>query len=259
MTIKDTFKVLWKELLTLNRLAAVSVVCNSLDAGFFLVDIIMLGHAGRGHLSAAVVALAFYNVAWFFVEGVLTAQDTLLARSSAVSDAATARYWTYIALLVVLVLSCTSTVFFAFAPLLMFRAFSIRYNTVLKACEFLFLLLPAYWLHGVYRVVQKYLISQRMDLFASASAAIGIAVNIVGNFNAQHQFTFVVTHFVLLLIVMDNGTDDDGGAGAGTGNVIFMFLFGWKFSGCAFATIVARAVMLAAALAAVHQQCGLFM
>lgn len=149
------------ELAGINRLAVYSVIINAVDASFSIMTIVLLGHLGKGHLSAGVIALAFYNISWFFIEGMLTAQDSLVARSFALNDREGARYWSYVSFGVAVLICVPTTVLFIFAAVIIQFAFLIRPHTAIKAAEFLIFLLPGLWCHAFYRVFQKYLQCQR--------------------------------------------------------------------------------------------------
>ena len=140
----------------------------------------MLGHLGKGHLSAGVIALAFYNISWYFLEGLLTAQDSLVARSFALNDRESARYWSYISFAVALLLCVPATILFIFAAIIIQYAFQIRSHTAVKAAEFLILLLPGLWAHSLYRVAQKYLQCQQKMKAPIICGIIGIGTNLLG-------------------------------------------------------------------------------
>ena len=149
---------LWSGFLSLNRLAFCAVVTNATDASFNITNLIVLGHLGKGHLASGVIALAFYNIAWYFIEGVLTAQDNLVARSFALNDEAAARYWSLISFAVAMLLCIPGTVLFIFSAIIVQSAFMIGQHTAGKAARFILLLIPALWCHATYRVLQKYLL-----------------------------------------------------------------------------------------------------
>jgi len=168
------------EFANLNHLAVYSVVTNAIDASFGISTLIMLGHLGKGHLSAGVIALAFYNISWYFLEGLLTAQDSLVARSFALNDRESARYWSYISFAVALLLCVPATILFIFAAIIIQYAFQIRSHTAVKAAEFLILLLPGLWAHSLYRVAQKYLQCQQKMKAPIICGIIGIGTNLLG-------------------------------------------------------------------------------
>jgi Na+-driven multidrug efflux pump len=174
-----------------------SVISNAVDASFGISTIIILGHLGKGHLSAGVIALAFYNISWYFLEGMLTAQDNLVARAFALKDRKAARYWSYISFGVTVLICIPTTVLFIFAAIVIQYAFLIRPHTAAKAAEFLILLLPAFWFHAVYRVFQKYLQCQKQMRPPLVCGIIGITFNIGGKtvppYDHVHSLPCLVT------------------------------------------------------------------
>lgn len=178
------------ELAGINRLAIFSVIINAVDASFSIMTIVLLGHLGKGHLSAGVIALAFYNISWYFIEGLLTAQDSLVARSFALNDREGARYWSYISFGVAVLICVPTTALFVFAAIIMQFAFQIRPHTAVKAAEFLILLLPGLWCHAFYRVFQKYLQCQRKMTTPIICGAAGI----VANFVCKSLYFTIITH-----------------------------------------------------------------
>jgi hypothetical protein len=166
------------EFVSLNRLAAPAVFANAVDASFNVTTIIILGQLGKGHLAAGVIALAVYNICWYFVEGLLTAQDNLVARAFANKDKKLARYWSYIAAAVTVLVLVPTTALFVFGAVVVRYAFSIRPHTAAKAAWFLLLLLPGIWCHAFYRVAQKYFLCQKLMKMPIFCGLIGIAMNI---------------------------------------------------------------------------------
>ena len=78
---------LWKEEFSiLLSLSIPAIFGNSLEVSFWLVDAIMLGHYGVETLAVAVVGNTVYSIIWSFLEGMLTAQDTLVAYSYGKKD-----------------------------------------------------------------------------------------------------------------------------------------------------------------------------
>ena len=71
------FNQRYKELLTLLRLSTYAVTINILEVSIVVSSLIFLGHKGKGDFSGAVCGYVLYNLVWYFIEGVLSAQDTL--------------------------------------------------------------------------------------------------------------------------------------------------------------------------------------
>jgi MATE family multidrug resistance protein len=198
-----------KELRALNRLTGYAVVTNSIDAGFGVVTLIMLGHLGKGDLSAGIIALAIYNIAWFFIEGVLTAQDSFVSRAFAAADASTARYWSWVSLVVALLLCIPATFLFISAAVVVQSAFQISAHRAAKTGAFLLLLLPALWAQAAYRVAQKYLQAQNFLRVPLICGTFGILFNLLMCY-------------------------------------LLMFSWGWGFTGAALANSLGRMSMLGA-------------
>ena len=92
----------------------------------------MLGHLGKGDLAGACVASAYFNLIWYFIEGVLTAQDTLCAAAFGMRDYETLRYWTFVSFFIVIFLCSAGTVGLVFSPLVIPRVFGVNVRTAIK-------------------------------------------------------------------------------------------------------------------------------
>ena len=77
MIICICFNERYKELLTLLRLSIFAIIINALEVSIIASDLIFLGHKGKGDFAGAVCGYVLYNLVWYFIEGVLSAQDTL--------------------------------------------------------------------------------------------------------------------------------------------------------------------------------------
>lgn len=178
-------KKCWRELRQLNRSALFSVATNILESSFDLVNISMLGHLGKGNLAAGAIAMILYKIVWVFVEGSLSAQDTLVSKAAALHDSVSIRYWSYVSLLFTLSLCGLSSIVFLFSPLIIPYGFLVSGHLTDKAIAHVFLLLPAFWCHGLFRVAQKYLQSQLIIFPALACTVFGICINVLGTAAAQ--------------------------------------------------------------------------
>lgn len=217
----SSFKVWKKEFFQLTRLAVFSILTNGFEYGFIIVDMIMLGHLGKGNLAAGAIGMLIYNIAWYFIEGFLTAQDTLVARGVVVRDIAAARYWSYVSLLSTASLAVFFSSVFAFSPLLIPYGFYVNDHVASKAIAHALLLLPAFWCQMVFRVFQKYQQSQKIMLPSLVCSLIGLMSNILGEFALSVLFSLICA-----------------------GNYLFMFAFGIGFWGCGIATSLSRFLML---------------
>ena len=77
MIICVCFNQRYKELLNLLRLCTHSVAINTLEVSIIVSDLIFLGHKGKGDFAGAVCGYILYHLVWYFIEGILSAQDTL--------------------------------------------------------------------------------------------------------------------------------------------------------------------------------------
>jgi len=102
---------------------------------------------------------AYYNIPWAVMEGALYAQDIFLARHSLVfNDRKSSRYWTCIALLSTIFLSLLASIIFALSPLIVpYFLSNVKITVITKAVQHIFLLLPAFWFHSIFRVFQKHI------------------------------------------------------------------------------------------------------
>jgi Na+-driven multidrug efflux pump len=200
----------WKEFEALVRLSIPSIVINSLEMGITLTDLIMLGHLGKGDLAGACVAFAYFNMIWYLIEGVLTAQDTLCAAAFGKRDYEALRYWTFVSFFIVIFLCTAGTVGLLFSPLVIPCVFGVNLRTSIKvgnltisslhyyitiyisaayksnrnnelqAIEQLMISIHNLWVMGLFRVLQKYLQSQNVMQPSVSASVIGVVVNLVG-------------------------------------------------------------------------------
>ena len=191
-----------KEVSTLYGIMLYSILVNFSDASFLLVDVIMLGHLGKGHLSAAFLSFAFYNICWYLLEGMLTAEDNLLSRAFHLHDMVSVRYWTYISFIVVIILCLVTSILFIFSAIIIQFMFNIPQHIALKSAEFLFLLLPGFFFHALYRVVQKYLHSQQDTRIPLICGGIGVVSNIIGAILDDYHYIGICTHVIVVIIAI---------------------------------------------------------
>ena len=147
----------WYEGRELLELALPAVSSNFLESSMIIVDVIMLGHLGRGHIGAYAIGSGYFNILWYIIEGFLTAQDTLSSNAYGKGDLNAVRYWAYVSLIVGIFLSIATRVVILFSQLIMTRAFFLTPHVRNKAVVHVFILLPAVWFMVFYRVLQKYL------------------------------------------------------------------------------------------------------
>lgn len=182
------------------------VINNSLEVTFLLVDMIMLGHLGRGHLASAAISTALFNIVWSFIEGVLTAQDTFCCIAVGNNDYKSLQYWSIVSLFNVALLSTIGTVLFCFSSVFSHHLFFLSDHVVYKSSLYLLILIPSLWSMSIFRVIQKYLQAQNI-------MNPSILVLVIGN----------IINFVL--------------------NYIFMYATDIGFKGCAISTSITRSMM----------------
>lgn len=168
------------EFLKICKLAVPSIVVNALEILMFITDNIFLGQHGRGNLAVLSIGTSYFNIIWLFIEGVLTAQDTLSSQAYGMNDAKHLRQWLYAATAVSIVLCLLGTIVMFFSYVVFLDGFLAATHIAFKAMIHVFLLIPSLWFTVGFRVLQKYLLAQQ--ILAPVVFWIGIAcgVNALG-------------------------------------------------------------------------------
>jgi len=172
----------------------------------WLVDVAFLASLGRGHLASAALGTSIYLMVWSFLEGILTAQDTLSTHSYGMGDIKQVRYWLYISIIVSLIYCIIATIIFIFARIITITLLFVNYHIASKAALHIIILIPSFWFLTLYRIEQKFLQSQNIMIPV-------IYCNIIGN---------------IINILL---------------NYLLMFPFGIGFIGCAISTSLTRFIM----------------
>ena len=201
------FNLVVDECMVLLQLAVPAVISNFLEGSMVMVDIMMLGRLGKGQVAALSIGNAFFNISWYFLEGFLTAQDTLASSAHGLGDPASVRQWSYLALAWVLLLCAGTSVACILAEPILGELFMLPYHLKTKAAVHVYLLLPGLWFLAASRVLQKYLQAQQVMSPGIVASLVGNGVNILGNY-------------------------------------VFIYVFGFGFAGCGLATTVARLASL---------------
>jgi Na+-driven multidrug efflux pump len=128
-----------------------------------------------------------YNSSWHFVEGCLSAQDTLVSRAAVSRDFKLMRHWSIMSLIVTSGLCLIFSLTFVFSPFIIRYVFLTKPHIADKAIAHIFLLLPAFWFHAFYRVVQKYLQSQLLMIPTLLCTVLGVVCNIIANYVLMYQ------------------------------------------------------------------------
>ena len=210
----------WYEARELTALAAPTTISTLLETSMVVEDVIMLGHLGKGHVAALAIGNAFFNIMWYFMEGFLTAQDTLCSNAYGQGDPKALRYWCYVSMFSTFFICAAATVVFFFSELILGSAFFIHFHLKTKACVHIYIMTPAFWFMALYRIAQKYLQARGIMSPSVRASLIGNGLNIGLNY-------------------------------------LFIFLFGFGFAGCAAATTCTRRRLSAGRGRDQSQRCGI--
>mmetsp|Transcript_26714 Transcript_26714/g.25577 ORF Transcript_26714/g.25577 Transcript_26714/m.25577 type:complete len:416 (-) Transcript_26714:154-1401(-) len=182
MAITKWLKKIFQETVEINKLAMPSITINVLEASMILTDVIISGYLGKGNLAAVSIGTSYFNISWFFIEGVLTAQDTLSAQAFGMNDSFDLRCWLYVSILVTIFLCSISTVFLAFGYLVILHVFQVNQHVGSKAALHVLLLIPNLWFLSGFRVLQKYLLAQKILKPSVYCSLLGIAMKLLLNY-----------------------------------------------------------------------------
>lgn len=141
-----------------------------------LVDIVMLGRTNYESLAVAALGGTVFNMLWYFIEGFLTAQDTLSSQLSGEM-----RHWMYVSISITLVLCFFGTVVLALTPVITTYIFMTDSDISMKVSSYVAILIPSLWFLGLYRVLQKYFLSTGSTRPSTACALVANVVNLLGN------------------------------------------------------------------------------
>lgn len=198
--------IIKEEFYELMKISTPAIISNTLECSFWLIDMIMLGHLGKGHLAAAAIGNTIINILWAFMEGVMTAQDTLASRAFGSKEFNAIRYWSAVSLFITIILCIIATIILLLSPFIINSIYMVTPHLGTKASIHIMISIPGFWALALFRVQQKYLQTQNKFNPSMYCSGIGNIVNIIGNY-------------------------------------FFMYLFGIGFAGCAMATSLARIIM----------------
>jgi Na+-driven multidrug efflux pump len=185
------------EFLKICKLAVPSIAINSLEILMFITDNIFVGQHGRGNLAVLSVGTSYFNIIWLFIEGVLTAQDTLSSQASGMNDPKHLRQWLYAASAVSIVLCLLGTILMFFSYMIFLDGFLAATHIAFKAMIHVILLIPSLWSMAAFRVLQKYLLAQQSLAPVVMWMGVAFGVNALGR--SLHPYrTFSCILYVLL-------------------------------------------------------------
>jgi Na+-driven multidrug efflux pump len=176
------FGVLGTEAYGLAGLAFPSILMNSLEMMMWAVDVAMLSHLGKGNLAAAAVGWAYFNIVWLFIEGVLTAQDTLISHAVGTCDYKLMRYWLIVSGLVSALLCMIGSFFYCFSYLIIQDIFQIRAHIAVRASLHVVLLIPNLWFLTAFRIMQKFFQTQQINIPILRALVLGNICNALLNY-----------------------------------------------------------------------------
>ena len=206
-----------RECSKIGQIAGPAMLINVLETFVLVVDVLFLGHLGRGNLAAFAIGTSFFNFSWLFIEGVLTAQDTLSAHAVGMNNTSDLRCWLFVAIVVSILLCTLGTVISCFSYMIFVNVFQIAEHLAVKGTIHVVLLIPNLWLLTGFRILQKYLMAQNKLVPIVVCMLIGTCVNAFADF--------------ILISVVHLG-----------------------FIGCGIATTISRATMLIALIYYVMRQ-----
>jgi Na+-driven multidrug efflux pump len=153
---------------------------NSSDLTFMLATVVFMGHVGKGQLASGLVGIAFLNFSWYLFEGIIAAEDVILAHFTSEKDFSSVRYWLSLSLLAAIVLLVLATILNISSTWVIEHIFFIKYHISYRAVQFVYWTIPGMWCQGFYRVLQKYLHAKNIWFPSFACNLIGLFANIAG-------------------------------------------------------------------------------
>jgi Na+-driven multidrug efflux pump len=200
------------EAVELLGLCGPSFVILFFDTSPWLIDLLMLGHLGKGHLAAGALAISYFLINWVVCEGVLTVYETLTGYSLGPEvvqrNTLDVRLITYASVPCLAVVCTVCTCAFIAARWVFEYAFPDNWNVVFKASQHVLILIPALWIMCLNRLMCKYFQTIKKLRFSLLSNAVTFGINLVGNY-------------------------------------LLMYVVGMGFVGCSVVTVVSRSAGLA--------------
>jgi hypothetical protein len=105
----------------------------------------------------AAIATAYFNMIWYFSEGMMSAQDSLTSHAFGMRDSGNAafftscnltsacfvagtRHWTYVSVIVMSIIALAGTILMVFSPLVVSSVFGLEGNLAQEVCAVLVML-----------------------------------------------------------------------------------------------------------------------
>jgi MATE family multidrug resistance protein len=173
----------WKEELVV--LAAISwpICCTNLLAYMLqVVGQIFLGRLGPEQLAAAALGNSYFNMVWYFIQGVSTALDTLASQAYGNGDCELARLWSIRAAVVLALVMIPASLVMYFSEVIMVHLFGLPIQLCAEAALFVQWLIPGTWCWAFYLCLQKFQQSQNCMLPSMVVALFANVINVGLNY-----------------------------------------------------------------------------
>ena len=178
MTIIEAVILIFLEWKIANLMAVPGYLIHFLDCMFWFVDYLYLGHHGRGNLACGVMAMTLFNLCAYFLEGFLSAQDIFIFQSK--QKEKHEKIWMYISLIYVMIMTILAVLLLIVFDMYLYQSMELKNNVIFKTVMYGWFLLPAFFLHGVQRIIQQYFSIKSLYVPIIISMLVGLVVNICG-------------------------------------------------------------------------------
>ena len=170
------------ELVVLAQLSWPVICTNLLAYTLQVVGQIFLGRLGPQSLAAAALGNSYFNMVWYFIQGVSTALDTLASQAYGNGDCELARLWSTRAAVVLSLVMIPATLVMYFAEPVMIHLFGLPVPLCTEAALFVQWLIPGTWCWALYLCLQKYQQSQNCMLPSMVVALLANVINVAANY-----------------------------------------------------------------------------
>jgi MATE family multidrug resistance protein len=170
------------ELVILARLSWPIICTNLLAYMLQVVGQIFLGRLGPQSLAAAALGNSYFNMVWYFVQGVSTALDTLASQAYGNGDCELARLWSIRAALVLSLVMIPATLVMYFSEPVMIHLFGLPVPLCAEAALFVKWLIPGTWCWTLFLCLQKFQQSQNCMLPSMLVALLANVINVGANY-----------------------------------------------------------------------------
>lgn len=202
----------WKsEVRVLVQLAWPVIGTNMLGSLLQSEALIYLGHMGQRSLAAATLGNTYFNMLWYFIQGVSTALDTLASQAFGAGDTNMVRVWSMRCAMLLCLLCVPASLLMYYSGSIMLVLFRLSdAQLCVEAGVFVQWSIPGLWFWALYLCVQKYQQTQNIMIPSIVVGALGTGTNVLAMsfFADSLGWGFVgvplatsVTRFVMLLLL----------------------------------------------------------